>query len=151
MLLFKTLRRQLKTGERVPIWTVRVVLSQVGRDESTAPEELLIDTGASYTTVPMGMAQDIGLSPPWIRRNCDSITLTVANGVRIIAHLLVVKLRVDDDHGHYAQWLGHVAFCDAVKRAHAGKSGFLHYLRFADQGPNFSLDPVSAFPETSTP
>jgi len=142
MLKYDTVYRQLlSTGEKVPIWVAAFELSNTQGTESIR-DEFLIDTGSTYTLLPMELAFDIGLNPDRLRNDRQrSVRVAAANSSPMTAHLHEVLIRLDDDCGGWAQWKAWVGFCDDLKRPHAGKSGFLNYLAFADQGPHFTLEP----------
>ena len=144
MLRFLTRRKRILSG-LVPDWTVLMeVRVPNGRGIKL---EFKVDTQADYTAVPLSIAPRIGLDADDIRRNATKISIGTACGGGLTGYLQEVEFALDDDYFGWAQWRGTAAFCEPDPKDHyAGKIGFLEFLKFADAGPEFTLDPVGGFP-----
>jgi hypothetical protein len=138
------MRKRIRSGV-VPDWTVQM--------EVRVPNargfklDFKVDTQSDYTVIPLSIARRIGLNPDELKRNGTKILIGTACHGRLTGYLQQVEFALDDDFGGWAQWLGTAAFCEPDAKDHyAGKIGFLEFLRFADAGPEFTLDPVAGFP-----
>jgi hypothetical protein len=154
MLRFVSRPKMLTTGDRVNGWYVQMEIRKKGSPLG-ARLEFKVDTGADLTVAPLSVAPRLGLNPSDIKRNCQKISIGTASGHSLIAFVQEVEFHLDDDYFGWAERIRKDAFCDSDP-AHccAGKLGFLQFLRFADLGPYFLLDPIVNFPgrvQCSTP
>jgi len=146
MLQFATQRKILSTGEYVPDWIVTCELRKRG-EASGVRLDLKIDTQSDRVVVGLDYARTLRLDVGEIRRTAPRVRIRTASSGHFHAYLHDVEILLEDNLGAWAHWKATVAFADPdTKFCYVGKAGFLQFLRFADNGPTFTLSPVPGFP-----
>jgi hypothetical protein len=146
MMQFLTQRKILSTGEYVPDWVVSCEIRLPG-GSSRIRRDFKIDTQCDRIMVGLPFAARLQLDPQELRRTAPRVRIGTATGGHFLAYLWDVQFRLEDNFGGWAEWTATTAFAEPdPKSCYAGKAGFLQFLRFSDNGPRFSLDPVPGFP-----
>lgn len=118
-------------------WKCRVSLSATGNwsnpGENSGPIDFTIDSGATYSILPMEFASQIGLDSRRIKQDAAPVRPTSVTGQRLDVYLCTVFAQLRDDNGGTADWSGEFGFYEPDPvLARPGRRFLLGHVDFLD-------------------